>query len=210
MVAKVELLVGINDSLKELIENATTRQEKNKLLIKQAIFVYEMAGVTLELLNGLILEGKGTIENLYQEAQKKVASRVAAIERKIQKAREFSKKDLISVEASVEEIEKLELLRQANERSLGVWEKVVAQMDIQEEFIKDLQKKKALIKYKRDQAQVQLETLRDIRQVKELRDVIGSLDELVISISELDLLRLDEDTVGELLGYPVKDDSNSD
>ncbi|WPD22600.1 MAG: hypothetical protein SD837_20740 [Candidatus Electrothrix scaldis] len=206
----LHLLVGINDSLKEQATKATSRQEKEKVFMKQAIFVYEMADITLELLNGLTLEGKNIIEDLHKDAQERVETRIADIEKQKKEARKLKDQELMSEEDYTNELHTYDLMEEANRRSLDAWKKVIEQMGTQEKFILNLQKKTALIRYKRDKAKVQLETLRDLRQIAELRDSIGSLDDLVTSIADLDLLRLDEDTVSDLLGYGVKNDPSRD
>ncbi|MCI5121993.1 MAG: hypothetical protein D3908_12540, partial [Candidatus Electrothrix sp. AUS4] len=159
------------------------------------------ADITLELLNRLTLEGKSVIDTLHQEAQREVKKRMDKIENQIKEARELQAQGIFSHEDADKEIEIYKLLQRANERCLDAWKEVLARTGNQEDFLKSLEEQKKLISYKRNQAEVQLETLRGIRQLSELRDVIGNLDALASSVSKLELLRLDEETVRDLLGY---------
>lgn len=197
----VRLLAGINDQLKAQANKAQSRQEKERIYMLQAIYVYEMADITLELLDGLSLEGKETIDNMHRDAQQRVSSRVADIEVQLDKARQLQQQGLLTTEQFDKEAQTYGLMRMANEQSLDAWKDLLSTIGKQQDFIDNLKQKKELIVYKRDKARVQLETLRDIRQVAELPDAIGSLDDLVASVADLDLLVLDENTVLNLLGY---------
>lgn len=197
----IRLLAGVNEGLKEQARQATTRQEKERAYMKQAVYVYEMADITLELLSGLTLEGKQTIDDLHNDAVRRVQERVADIDQQINKARGLQEQGLLSSDQVAREIKTYMLMRNANEQSLDAWNELIDTVGKQQDFLNNLQKKKGLIEYRRDKARVQLETLRDLRQVAELKDAIGSLDDLVASVADLDLLVLDENTVRQLLGY---------
>ena len=107
---------------------------------------------------------------------------------------------LISQERLDKEIESLKLIEKASEMSLHAWDDVFKIMGNEEKFLENLKKKKALVAYKQDKAKLQIETLRDIQSVSALKSMIGSIDELVDNIDQLDLLVLDEKTVAQLLG----------
>jgi len=202
-VLAINMLVGINDSLKQRASSAKTRQQKEQVYMTQAIYVYEMADIVLELFNNLSLEGKNTIETLHKDAQTRVDQRISDIDQQLQKAQKLTQQGLLSPAQLQQEQHTYAMMRQANNQSLDSWKKLIQQLSDQQNFLDNLQKKKALIEHKRDKAKTQLETLRDLRQVAELKDTIGSLDDLVTSIGELDLLILDENTVRSLLGYSI-------
>jgi len=162
-----------------------------------------MADITLELLNGLTLEGKKTIDKLHQDAKTRVKQRIADIETQINRAKNLVKQGLLTATQLKKEEYSYNLMRQANMQSLDAWTDLIQQVSSQQNFLDNLQQKKSLIEYKRGKAKTQLETLRDLRQVAELKDAIGSLDGLVASVADLDLLVLDENTVRSLLGYSV-------
>ncbi|CAK8711018.1 hypothetical protein KKHLCK_00015 [Candidatus Electrothrix laxa] len=207
----IQLLVEINNSLKKQAAKAVPK-EKEKIFMQQAVLVYEMADIALGLLNGLTLEGKEAITSLYHEIEGEIKKLNAEIETQIQEARKLQEQGVCSAEYADKEIKTNHLLQQANKHSLDVWKDVLVQMGTQEKYLHKLQEKKFFIKHIRNQAELQLKTLRVMRKAKELRRTIGNLDELVSSIGELDLLRLDEDTVRDLLGYGdnVKYDLNRD
>jgi hypothetical protein len=199
----IQLLASINDDLKIQADKAETRQQKERIYMTQATYVYEIADITLGLLQNLSLEGKAEIDKLHQDAKQRVNARVTDIDQQIGQAEQLKEKGLLTEEQLTKEKETYELMRKANNQSLNAWSSLINTVGKQQDFLDNLKMKSALIEYKRDKAKVQLETLRDIRQVAELRDTIGSLDELVSSVDSLDLLVLDETTVRELLGYDI-------
>jgi hypothetical protein len=201
----IHLLANINEGLKSQAYKAKTRQQKEKVYILQAVYIYEMADITLELLNSLVLEGKPIIDKLHGEAKSRVQARIEDINRQRVKAKNLEEEGLLTLKQFKGEENTYTLMEKANEQSLDAWNKLILTVGKQQDFIANLKSKKGLIEYKRDKAKLQMETLRDLRQAAELRDAIGSLDDLVASVSSLDLLVLDERTVRVLLGYDVGD-----
>lgn len=199
----IQILSMINEELKAEAGKAHTRQQQERIYMMQAIFVYEMSDITLEFLESLALEGKETINELYQDAQKRVNNRLSDIDGQIAKAEQLKSKGLLSDTQVEEEKDTYNLMRKANEQSLEAWKDLISMVDKQQDFLNNLKDKASLIAYKRDKAKVQIETLRDLRQVAELKDTIGSLDDIVDSVASLDLLILDESTVRNLLGYEI-------
>jgi hypothetical protein len=196
-----QLLVSINDDLKQQARKATNRKTKENFYMTQAIYIYEMADILLELLDGLALDGKNSILTLYQDAKLRVNTSISNIEKQKEKAKKLKEKKLISTQALKQELSDLDLIKKANERSLDTWKSIINKIGNQENFLNKLKAQKDLIIYKRDKAKLQIETLRDLASVAELKDSIGSLDDIVASVAKLDLLILDEKTVSSLLGY---------
>jgi len=197
----IKMLATINDSLKEQALHAQTRSQKERVYMTQAVYVYEMSSITLDLLNNLRLEGKTAIENLFQESQQRAITRSNNIQTQIDQAQALQQQGLLSPQALQKEQDSYALMLAANQQSLSAWDKLMKRLQQDDNFLQKLKKNQALIAYKRDKAKLQLETLRDLRHLAELRDVIGSLDELVATIADVDLLVLDEQTVRTLLGY---------
>lgn len=197
----IQLLANVNTALKSQANKAETRQEKQKAYMSQAIYVYEMADITLDLLNKLKLEGKETLEQLHRDAKKRVMARVNDINTQMNKVDILLRDKLLTSKQAQQEKNTYELMKKANEQSLDAWTNLMNKMGSRQEFLDNLKSKSALIEYKRDKARTQIETLRDLQQVAELHDTIGSLDNLVDAVADLDLLVLDERTVSLLLGY---------
>ncbi len=70
----------------------------------------------------------------------------------------------------------------------------------QQAYLDNLKKKREIISYKQSKAKIQIETLRDLRGAASLRDSIGSIDDIIDAVDQLDLLVLDEKAVADLLG----------
>lgn len=196
----VRLLANINSELIEQGKRAKTGKQKEKIYMKQAVYVYEMSDMLLELLNKINLDGAGVIYSIYDEAEKKSKKRIADIDEEKKKVDSLVQKGMMSQETGTKEKESYRLIQQASQKSLEVWDEILKKIGNQEKFLVHLKKQKELIKFKRKKALFQLEALRDIRTVKEVKNTIGSLDKLVDSVSSLELLVLDEYTVQQLLG----------
>jgi len=196
----VRLLADINSELISQGKTAKTAKQKEKIYMKQAVYVYEMSDMLLDLLNQLTLEGAGVIYSIYNDAKSKVQNRVLEINKAKAKVDILVQKGMMSKETGIREKESLILIQQASEKSLKVWDEILKKIANQKRFLAHLKQQEELIQYKKKKALFQLEALRDIKTVREVKDTIGSLDKLVDSVSSLELLVLDKYTVQQLLG----------
>lgn len=195
------LMSELNRELTDKAQKEKDRKTKEKLLITQAIYVYEMSEMVLQLLSSLELEGIETIYSLHENAKARSKQHVAEINEHKEKAKALKEKNLITDEALANELNSLDFLVRANLSNLEAWTGILDKTGKQKDFLANVKMKKDLIAYKRDKAKIQLETLRDLAQTAELRDSIGSLDDIVASVANLDLVILDEETISTLLGY---------
>jgi Ulp1 family protease len=179
------------------------KEQIESLYMKQAVYVYEMADMTLKLLDELSLEGKPIIDSLHEDAKNRVKNRTEEINKQVTEAKSLLEKNLLTEDKYKKEEDSLLLMKKANEQSLHAWDELMQRVGSQENFINNLKNKRDLVKYKRDKALLQIETLRDIKVVSEGMNIIGNLDDLVSIIADLDLLVLDEQTVRTLLGYDM-------
>ena len=196
----LSLLGSMNNEIIAKAKEAKGRKEKEKLYMKQAVYVYEISGIVLSLLDNLTLDGKNSIEKLHNEAKTRVATNIENLEKQKQKAKRLETKGLISDEALTKELNGLQLMEKANERSLDAWKGILTRIGSQEKYLEKLKQKRDLIEYKQSKAKIQIETLRDLRSVASLKDSIGAIDDLVGAVDQLDLLVLDDKAVTALLG----------
>jgi len=196
----ISLLGSINNEIISKAKEAKGRKEKEKLYMKQAVFVYEISDIVLSLLNELTLDGKNSIVKLHKEAQTRVATNLKNIDTQKEKARKLTTKGIITQGDLDKELDALSLMGKASERSLDAWKGILSKIGSQEQYLENLKQKKELIAYKQPKAKLQIETLRDLRGVASLRDSIGAIDDLVGAVDQLDLLVLDDQAVTELLG----------
>ncbi|MDM8545818.1 hypothetical protein QUF61_04950 [Candidatus Venteria ishoeyi] len=197
----IKMLTNINKTLKQQAGTTKNRKQKEKIYMTQAIYIYEMADIVLELIDSVTLDGKSAIDKLHQDTKKRVDARVKDIAVRLNETEQLQKEGLLNTVQADKERESLRLMARANTQTLEAWNDLQKEMTTQQNILNTLKSKQRLIKHKRDMAKTQLETLRDLRQFAELRDAIGSMDDLVAAIAGLDLLILDERTVQELLGY---------
>ncbi|GEM_PF-1705271 len=200
----IRLLSDFNNTFQTQAQAAKTRQDKERIYMAQAIYVYEIADIVVNLFDTLKLEGKDEILKLHQEAQQNVATRQQNITAQTAKIKQLEQKGLMKPDQARKEEQALALMGQANQKSLEAWGDVLQKLDSMGDFLDNVQQKKELLEYKRDTAKLQIETLRDMRGVAELRDTIGAMDDLALAVADLNLLHLDDNTVRELLGYTVE------
>ncbi len=196
----LNLLANVNNKIMVLAKATKNKKDKEQLYMKQAIYVYEMADIVLDLLEELTLDGSEDIHTLHDGAKARVKANIFSINEQKGKAKRLAKKKLITPVELKDELNGLTLIIKANERSLKGWENILGKIGTQEDFLTKLKSRKDLISYKKDKAKIQIETLRDLRGVAILKDSIGTMDDLTGLIDQLNLLVLDEQTVTELLG----------
>jgi hypothetical protein len=196
----LKLLGNINNEIIVQAKEAKGRKAKEKMYMKQAVYVYEISDIVLTLLNELTLEGKNSIVKLHEEAKAKVDKNFKNIEIQREKAKHLADKNLISPLALSKELDGLMYIEKANQRMINTWDGLLTRVGNQEKQLNDLKAKRELIEYKQSKAKIQIETLRDLRSLAELKDSIGAIDDLVSTVDELDLLILDDQVVAQLLG----------
>lgn len=199
-VIALKMLSTINNGIIEKAKETNNRSAKQKLYMKQAIYVYEMSDIVLNLLDRLTLDGSKTINELFADAKQREANRKTEVENSIKDAKKLNEEGMMSQEKLNKEVESLKLIEKASDMSIHAWDDVLKLMENEKLFLENLKKKKALVAYKQNKAKLQINTLRDIQSVSALKSMIGSIDELVDNIDQLDLLVLDEKTVSQLLG----------
>ena len=196
----LKLLSAMNNEIIKKARETKDRKSKEKLYMKQAIYVYEMSDIVLELLNSLTLDGKNDILNLHDTAKNLAQQHIRDTERLKVKARTLQQKGLITPDKLQKELDALALQENAIQSSLGAWNEILDKIGNYEKYLKKLKAQRDLVEYKKDKAKLQIETLQDIRGVAVLKEQIGNIDNLVEAVDQLDLLVLDEDTVNQLLG----------
>jgi len=198
------LLADINKEIKKNALKATTRKDKEGFYMKQAIFVYEMTDIVINLLDKLTLSGKENIETIYKDSKVKLKARISQIEKQQSKTKELVKSGDIPKSQLKPSLKRLDAMINAQSRVLTTWEDVMKKVGKQDQYLKKLKSKNKLLHYYKDNAKLQIETLRDFRALANLQDAIGSLDDLIDTVSSLDLLVLDDKTVSQLLGIDFK------
>ncbi len=196
----LRLLVGINGQLVEQALVAKDRKLKERLYMTQAIYVYEISDIVLSLLDSLSLDGVGIINKLHADAKSRVSTNIGNISKQKEMAKKLKVDGLLSQENLDKELSSLDLIEKANTKSLNVWKNMLGKVGNQQTYLNGLKKKREIIAYKQSKAKIQIETLRDLRGAASLRDSIGSIDDIIDAVDQLDLLVLDEKAVTDLLG----------
>lgn len=200
----IQLLASINGQLMAEAKEADDVQAKRKLYITQAVYIYEMADIVLDVLNKVSLEGKATLEKIKSQNENRINTRIHDMKSELERIREEKANGKL-IEKEAAGLEKIySNLIAANKESLKGWDYVMKVVGNQEEWLAKMKERKTSIMRKRNAAKHQLDTLRDIVVVGEIMSIVSEMDELVATIRDIPLLELDPETVQELLfGKPV-------
>lgn len=195
----IQLLTSINHDLMREAEAATTQQEKRKLYITQAAYIYEMADIVLNILNEIGLDGKPVLEQLKKEHEQRITTRLGEFNTELERIRQAQ----AAGKMEEEEVNSYQTLYanliSANQTSLKAWASLMERVNKQENWLNNVKQYSAVIEFKRNAAKHQLDTLRDIIVIDDITSLIGSMDELVTAIRDIELLELDNETVLTLL-----------
>lgn len=199
-----EILANINTQLKTSAINAKTRKEKEIFYLKQAIFVYEMSDIVINLLDKLTLSGKEDIETIYNNTKKQSQIVVADIKKQKVKTKELVKNGDIPQGNLEQSLKRLDQMINAQSLMMNSWESMMNKLGKEGQYLKKLKSKNRLLKYYKENARLQIVTLRGLKTVADLKDSIGSLDKLIGIVGSLDLAPLDDRAVSQLLGIDFK------
>jgi len=199
-----KLLSDLNEEIKQKALTAKTKDDKQKLFMQQAIFVYEMSDIVIVLLDKLSLNGKGDLQALYKETKTKIRTRVEEIETQEQNKRELAQNNEISQAQLDASLKSLDAMIQAQNSTMKMWEETMKKVGDMDKFLENIKSKNRLLKSYQQDAKLQIATLRDMQTISAIKDSIGSFDELLASVNSLELLVLDEKTVSQLLGIDFK------
>lgn len=207
----IQLLASLNKRLIAEAENEEISiQLKRKLYVTQAAYVYEMADIVLEILDEISLEGKPILEDIKQKHEQRIQKRLSEMDSELKEIIRLKETGIITNNQATKHQKSYALLKAANQASLKAWEDLMNKVTKQENWLNQMKSQKDLIKVKRNLAKRQLETLRDILVIGEMFSLVDSMDDLVATIQDLELLELDEETVRELLfGKPNWGDDGS-
>ncbi len=196
----VEVLSKLNTTLMTEAEKTTDVQQKRKLYITQAAYIYELSDIALEVLNNAGLDGKAEIERISKEHKENIQQRLGGIDKLLSKLRDAKNQGVITPPAAEKQERTYNALREANKLTSQRWDEVMQDIARHETWLNNVKSKRVAAELVRDAAKTQLDTLRDVAVVGEIGSIIGNMDELLSTIGELTLLELTPETIQTLLG----------
>lgn len=134
------------------------------------------------------------------------------IDTSINKVKQAQSQGAISADTASKQEHSYNLMREANKQTLQAWQEFTQKISKQDSALQNIKSKHVAIELIRDNAKMQLDTLRDIAVIGEFHSLIGNIDELMATIEGLPLLELTPETVRALLfGNPIHEgtDTNS-
>jgi len=187
----ITLMVDLNESLIRNIRSETDGRKRRELYATQAIFVYELADIIVEMLEGLENAGARSILALYQAEMNQIAAIVKRIERRSQAAQgnDSLAKGWLS----------------ALEETRTSWVSVLAIVQDQDRWVAQARTNRKHLEKTRDDASIQLAVLERTAILGEVIDSLAALGDL-FKVREIPLLKVDAKVVLELLNLdPMTD-----
>lgn len=129
---------------------------------------------------------------------------VADIEKQKVKTKELVKNGDIPQGNLEQSLKRLDQMINAQSLMMNSWESMMNKLGKEGQYLKKLKSKNRLLKYYKENARLQIVTLRGLKTVADLKDSIGSLDKLIGIVGSLDLAPLDDRAVSQLLGIDFK------
>ncbi len=114
--------------------------------MQQAIFVYEMSDIVIELLDKLSLEGKEDLQTLYNETKANVEVRVKEIETQKEGKKELAETQEISKAELDNSLKSLDMMIQAQQTTMKKWEETMKKVGDQDKYLKNIKSKNRLLK----------------------------------------------------------------
>jgi hypothetical protein len=203
----MQIFASVNKQLMDEAKRADNVQEKKRLYITQAVYVYKLSDIVLDILSKVTLEGKETIEKIKSENEARISERIDKMNYELNQIKEGKSAGKIIEKEAVSYEKIYSNLISANQESLKGWNDLMKMVGNQQEWLLKMKNQTNSIVLKRNAAKHQLDTLRDVAVVSELMAIVGDMDELVAIVKEIPLLDLDPETVQELLfGKPFMKD----
>jgi hypothetical protein len=199
-----EILVNVNTQLKENALKATTRKTKETFYMQQAIFVYEMTDIVINLLDDLTLSGKEDISSIYNDIKHESQIILEDHEKQKKKLESLVSKGHIPKKELNSFLKKSDEMINAEVNIMNSWKVMMEKLGKEEKYLESLKSKNELLKFYKENARLQIVALKRAKTIADLNDSIGSLDALTNIVGSLDLLPLDDRTVSQLLGIDYK------
>ena len=203
----IKFLASINKQLMDVAKKEDNSELKGRLYVTQAVYVYEMADIVLDLLNKIGLEGKPVLEKIKEDSEKQIQGDSSWIQAELKKIKQAEKKGKITEKVAVNLEKTYRHLLEANKSILSAWDSLMEKVDRQENWLNKIRDYRVSVKFKRDAAKKQIETLRRILIFAEVRPLVDSMDDLIAIIQDLEILELTNEDVSTLLfGNPKFED----
>jgi len=194
----IQLLASVNKNLMSQAISAKGEEKKN-LYITQAALVYEMADMVLVILDEISLEGKDEILKVKAETERRINTRISDLQGDLDGIDQLQKEGKISITFAENLISSNLGLIKANKLAIEGWDALGAGLNDQSNWLNSQKEKRYSIELKKTQAKRQLETIIDLTVLGEFQSIIGSMEELMEEVQDIELLILTPEEVMALL-----------
>ncbi len=176
----VEYFVNMNKSLIDTAKNEKDKKKKLRLYIKQAIYVYELSSIIIDIIDNLGSHGIEELRQIHREEQD----------------------DIINLKKQIEKMEDDPQTKgwlNALDEVQNHWGKVLSVLKKQDDRVREFTDHKQRFERIRQKAAMQIKVLEKTGIIKEVYSSMEAIHSLV-KIQDIPLLRLDKEEVLTLIG----------
>ena len=194
-----DVLSTINKTMVREASLESDINKKRKLYINQAILVYEMSSLVIEIANEISLDGTKIIESIKKDTENEWENIVKEIDADMVKLEERKKTSVLSSDID----KRLKIYNQQKESGKIInskWTEIQKGLDNQQKKIDEIRSNIFLIEVIQKQAKIQMRILRDVKVIGIINESIGSLEGLINIVKNIPLLEIDKETMKDLIG----------
>lgn len=181
----IKVLLKVNDDLIALARQEEDREKKKDMYLKQAVFVYELSSITIDMINNLSTHGIEDLRNLYKEQMEEFAEMETEFNKMVEVDNDQQAKDWLGA---------LDVLRKQ-------WNTLFSFIGKQEDWIKKLKEEKGKFEDISKKAIIQIKLLLSGIIAEKIMEQIASV-QAVLDVNDIPLLVLGENETFSLFTMP--------
>lgn len=181
----IKVLLKVNDDLIALARQEEDREKKKDMYLKQAIFVYELSSITIDMINNLSTHGIEDLRNLYKEQMEEFAEMETEFNKMVEVDNDQQAKDWLGA---------LDVLREQ-------WNTLFSFIGKQEDWIKKLKESKEKFENISKKAVIQIKLLLSGIIAEKIMEQIAAV-QAVLDVNNIPLLVLGENETFSLFTMP--------
>ncbi len=172
----IQVLLKINDDLIALAEQEEKTKKKQNMYLTQAVYVYELSSIVVDMIDNLSIHGIEDLHNLYKETMDEVSKMEVDFNKMVEEDNDEEAKNWLKA---------LDVLR-------GQWNMLLSFLDKQEDWIENLKKAKKKFEKITKKAVYQIQLLEMGIVAEKVMEQIEAV-KTILEIENIPLLRLGRD-----------------
>ena len=192
----VEFFSSLNQMIIEKINKSQSSESETRMILGNAILIYELTDFVIGYIEGFSVEGVGEINQIYEETKKKNAE----IRKQQQSLLHQVESNNIDTEVKNQTLDDIRL----REKSLGVleqeWLAYIDTIKVLEGELSVIQKKIPTLEVIRENAKIQIDLIQAVAMLQFLKQNVGTMEATILTLEKIKLVSLSPNRVRRLLG----------